>query len=393
MANTFSNNAKVKILATEIYNEMPYLKKAKSYIPQDQMEGKKFGNTYEVYIPDPGKARIAKAVSGRAGLSAQVQELKEVKYRINCEAGLSEVELDEWEKLGDIESFTDQIAIPHARNMAQTIEKYAVDKTVFNAAQAVVGGKNLATIAKANGKLQKVGCNGSKVTYIDPVLGNDITASANGQVKNDSIVNDLYRDAAIGKFAGVPVVAEPYMPKITSTSADAIAVTLTAAGDTGFAPINKVSMSGQVGVPFKAAGLKVVDKNGIQTNEDYVVIPTTTAGDIPELRIEFEGKNGGNANAWVPTGTDSLTFENMLTTGVSYDVVQSRTTDAIAYDTYKFGKIPGSDLATEKKEAVTIQTYQFGDGDTLTTLVRLVAPFAVRNARRSSIRTCLYGLS
>ena len=35
MANEFSNNAKTKIIAAEIYNEMPYLKKAKSYIPQE----------------------------------------------------------------------------------------------------------------------------------------------------------------------------------------------------------------------------------------------------------------------------------------------------------------------------------------------------------------------
>lgn len=377
MANTFSNNKKVKLISNVVYDEMPYLKKAKSYIPQDQMEGKKFGNEYDVYIPDPGKARIAKASDGRTGLSAQVGDIKEVKYHISCEAGLSDAQLDEWEKFGDIESFTDQIAIPHGRNIAQTIEKYAVDKTVFNAAQAVVGTKSLATIAKANGKLKKAGNAGSKVTYIDPVLGADIAAAAAGQIKNDEIAKELYKDASIGTFAGVPVVAEPYMPKITSTSADAIAVSLVANGSVGFQPITAVSISGQPGVPYKATGLKVVDKNGIQTNEDYVVIPTTTAGEIPELRIEFEGENGGNCNAWVPTGTVSLTFENMLTTGTTYDVVQSRTTDAVAYDTYKFGKIPGAELATEKKEAVTIQTYQFGDGNTLSTLVRLVAPFAV----------------
>lgn len=34
-------------------------------------------------------------------------------------------------------------------------------------------------------------------------------------------------------------------------------------------------------------------------------------------------------------------------------------------------------MTVEKKEEVTLQTYRFGDGQTLTTLVRLVAPFAV----------------
>lgn len=381
MANEFSNNAKTKIIAQEIVNEMPYLKKAKSYIPQEQMVGKKYGNTYTVYIPDPGKARIAKASDGRNGLSAQVDEIKEVRYPIACEAGMSDVMLDEWEKFGDIESFTDEIALPHARNLAQTIEKYAVEKTVFDASQAVVGKATLSTIAEANGKLKKAGNAGSKVTYIDGVIGNKIAANAAGQIKNDAIVNDLYKDAAIGKFASIPVVECNYMPKVVGSSAASFTVAVTT-GDKGFDPIVSGTLVGAAGTPFKATGLKLVDKNGIQTNEDYVVIPKAD-GSIPELRVEFEGMNNGNANAWVPTGTSNLTFTTMLEDGKTYDVVQSRTTDAVAYDSYKFGNVPSCDMETQKKEALTLQTYKWGNGETLTTLVRLVAPFAVRTSRSS----------
>ena len=58
-------------------------------------------------------------------------------------------------------------------------------------------------------------------------------------------------------------------------------------------------------------------------------------------------------------------------------IMQSRTTDAIAYDDYKFGNIPSCEQETTKKDAITLQTYKFGNGETLTTLVRLVAPFAI----------------
>lgn len=356
MANEFSNNAKTKVIAQEIYDNMPYLKKAKSYIPQEQMVGKKYGNTYTVYIPDPGKSRIAKASDGRNGLSAQVEEIKEIVYPISLEAGLNDVELDEWEKLGDIESFSDQIAIPRGRSIGQTIEQYAVDKTVFKASQAVVGTKSLATLAKANGKLKKAGAAGSKVTYIDPVVGHDIAAVAAGQIKNDEIVNKLYKDAAIGTFAGVPVVEEQFMPVVEAGN-DTFSVTVTT-GEKGFEPITSGTLVGAAGVPFKATGLKLVDKNGIQTNEDYVVIPDAD-GKIPELRVEFEGMNGGNANAWVPTGTSALTFTSMLTSGKSYDVVQTRTTDAVAMDSYKFGNIPGSEMEIVQKDALKVQTYKF----------------------------------
>lgn len=374
MANEFSNNAKTKVIAQEIYDNMPYLRKAKAYIPQEQMVGKKYGNTYTVYIPDPGKSRIAKASDGRNGLSAQVEEIKEIVYPISLEAGLNDVELDEWEKLGDIESFSDQIAIPRGRSIGQTIEQYAVDKTVFKAAQAVVGTKSLATLAKANGKLKKAGAAGSKVTYIDPVVGHDIAAVAAGQIKNDEIVNKLYKDAAIGTFAGVPVVEEQFMPTVEAGN-DTFSVTVTT-GEKGFEPITSGTLVGNAGVPFKATGLKLVDKNGIQTNEDYVVIPDAD-GKIPELRVEFEGMNGGNANAWVPTGTTALTFTSMLTSGKTYDVVQTRTTDAVAMDSYTFGNIPGSEMETAQKEALKVQTYKFGNGETLTTMYRIVAPFAI----------------
>ena len=70
----------------------------------------------------------------------------------------------------------------------------------------------------------------------------------------------------------------------------------------------------------------------------------------------------------------------MLADGKTYNVVQSRTTDAVAYDAYQFGNIPASEMTVEKKDEVTLQTYQFGNGETLTTLVRLVAPFAVRTS-------------
>jgi hypothetical protein len=223
--------------------------------------------------------------------------------------------------------------------------------------------------------LKKAGNVGSKVTYIDPVVGNDIAATAAGQIKNDAIVNDLYKDAAIGKFAGIPVVEEQYMPRVTGSSAASFSVTVTT-GDKGFEPIVSGTLVGAAGTPFKATGLKLVDKNGIQTNEDYVVIPKAD-GSIPELRVEFEGMNNGNANAWVPTGTTSLTFSTMLEDGKTYSIAQSRTTDAVAYDSYKFGNIPSCEQETANKEAITLQTYKWGNGETLTTLYRLVAPFAV----------------
>ena len=44
LGNAFSNNHKVKLVAGEVYDNLPYLKKAKSYMSQGELEGKKYGN-------------------------------------------------------------------------------------------------------------------------------------------------------------------------------------------------------------------------------------------------------------------------------------------------------------------------------------------------------------
>ena len=105
----FSLNKKTKMIATEVFDKTPYIKKAHSYIPQSQLEGKKYGNVYTVYIPDPGKTRIAKASSGKDGLEAKIDPIQEVEYVIETKAGLNDCELTEWNKLGDVESFKNEV--------------------------------------------------------------------------------------------------------------------------------------------------------------------------------------------------------------------------------------------------------------------------------------------
>ena len=55
--NEFSNNHKTKLIAGEVYDNVPYIKKAHSYMSQGELEGKKYGKTYSVYLPDPGEVK------------------------------------------------------------------------------------------------------------------------------------------------------------------------------------------------------------------------------------------------------------------------------------------------------------------------------------------------
>ena len=370
MANEFSNTQKVKMIATEVADKCPYLKEATSYMTQGQLDGKKYGRTYKVYIPDPGKVVD--------GLDADPADINEVEVPVTLENKNTSFEVNVWNKLTDIEDFKKEIVKPKAVLLAQSLDKAAIDKTVFNAAQAVVGSANFATLSDASMALDEAKVAGTKVCFVKPTVAGKI---ANGGLANfipDDIQRDIYRENYLGQYAGAAVINEANLPVVDATniSAAAASVTLTDVSGKGFEPITSVSGTGlKAGWAFSANGLKVVGKDGIQTDQDYAII-VDKDGKIPELRITVDGEAFGNPNAWVESGTSALTLAPILTEGKKYYVGQVRTQKALGVDTYKFDDLPGSENATETVDGISIKMSQYGDGNHMKVLGRLDAPHA-----------------
>ena len=379
---TFTDNQKVKMIATAVYANCPYLKKAHSYVPMDQMENKKLGGHYIVYLPDPGKSRVISSTDGKSGLAAQYDAINEIPYEIVCDAVVNDCELTLWNKLNDIESIKNQLVLPHGRSAARKVEEAAIKKTVFQASQAVVGEAGLEILSEAQGALDMTGAVGNKVTFINPTVGTRISAKALGAFNNPDIAKDLYRDNWLGKYGASTIVTESLMPIVVGSSARTASVTLTPVSTdgevVGFEPIKTITGTAIKGDAFKVEGLKLVDKNGIQTDADYIIVVGDN-GKIPELRIEIADKSCNNANAWVAAGTESLTLVPMLEDGVKYAVTQCRIEGAVAFDSYKFAEIPGTKMTTEKFDdsAIEVQCYEGGNIDTFTSGVRIVVPYAV----------------
>ena len=370
MANEFSNTQKVKMVATEVADKCPYLKEATSYMTQGQLDGKKYGRTYKVYIPDPGKVVD--------GLDADPADITEVEVPVTLENKNTSFEVNVWNKLTDIEDFKKEIVKPKAVLLAQSLDKAAIDKTVFNAAQAVVGSANFATLSDASMALDEAKVAGTKVCFVKPTVAGKI---ANGGLANfipDDIQRDIYRENYLGQYAGAAVINEANLPVVNATNISAAnaSITLTDVSGKGFEPVTSISGTGlKAGWAFTADGLKVVGKDGIETDQDYAII-IDKDGKIPELRITVEGQAYGNPNAWVASGTTALTLSPILTEGKSYYVGQVRTQKALGVDTYKFDDLPGSENATETVDGISIKMSQYGDGNHMKVLGRLDAPHA-----------------
>ena len=370
LGNKFSNNHKTKLIAGEVYDNLPYLKKAHSYMTQGELEGKKYGKTYSIYIPDPGQVMD--------GLEANPDAINEVKVDVTLQNKNTSVELDAWNKLTDIESFTNEIAKPRGVKLARSIEKDAIDQTINKAFQIASGTANFKTLTDMSKALDEVGVAGTKVSFVKPTVAGEI---ANGGLANfipSEIQTKIYKDAYLGQYAGASVIEESLMPIVTVGGSETAAMAVTAISGKGAESATvvgyDVAFTAAPGVPFKV-NAKLIGVDGMETDQDLYIIADKD-GNVPAVRFAVEGHNVNNANAWVPTGYTTAAPTLAVAAG-KYALGQCRTEDAVGFDTYKFSDLPGSENETVSVNNVSLKMSTYGDGKFMTTLTRIDAPYAV----------------
>jgi len=384
MAHNFTNNKKTKMLAAVVADNMDYVKKSKSYLSESELKNKKYGRSYKVYIPDPGKVVD--------GIVADPDSINEVEMEITLQNKNTSVEIDVWDELTEMESFRDEIALPKGTKLAKTVQKSVIDETIYHATQAVVGTANFAALSEASNKLEELSFAGTKVLFNAPTVNGKIAVGGLSHFIPDSIQKDIYGKNYLGEYAGASQITLAGMPVIKATAStitlDMTAVTETRKNDAGEevtvtvgyeAIVDVSTTNGKKGEAFKVDGLKIVDSNGMETDQDFVVILTSDAkngkASISPIRITVEGEAYGNPNAWVATA-GNLTATAMLTSNKEYYVGVCRIEDALAFDTYKFSDLPGSENSTETIDGVSVKMSKYGDGKNMQTLVRLDCPFA-----------------
>ena len=368
--NKFSNNHKTKLIAGEVYDNLPYLKKAHSYMSQGELDGKKYGKTYSIYIPDPGQVAD--------GLEANPDTINEVEVDVTLQNKNTSVELDAWNRLTDIESFTNEIAKPRGVKLARSVEKDAIDQTINKAFQVVTGSANFKTLTDMSKALDEVGVAGTKISFLKPTVAGTI---ANGGLANfipSEIQSKIYKDAYLGQYAGASVVEESLMPVVNVAGDETAAMAVTAiTASEGTATITAgydVAFTAAPGVPFKV-NAKLIGVDGMETDQDLFIIADKN-GKVPAVRFAVQGHNINNANAWVPTGYTTAAPELAVASG-KYALGQCRTEQAVGFDKYSFSDLPGSENVTETVNNVTIKMSTYGNGQNMTTLTRLDLPYCV----------------
>lgn len=348
----FSNNKKIKALAIAVSDAMPYVKKSVSEFSQDEVKGKKCGMTMTTYITDTGKVYD--------GLTVNPEGITEVEYTTTLKNKSIPVEYDSWDTLVNIEDFDKEVIKKRAIHLAKAVQDEVIKDTIYRSVQAVVttGNADFETLSEGAAKLREVAVAGDAVSFLSPTQMGKIAAGGLAKFIPDDIQKKIYSKNYLGEYAGASQVECQGLPKITTPSAMNFSLSLTDVSGKGFAPVTAGSVTGGVhnaSIPFRAEGLKVVDVNGMETDQDYIVFADEN-GNIPELRITVEGQGYGNPNAWVESGTNSLTFEPLLASGTKYEVGQVRIADALKFDTYKFNHVPSTEeIGTDTVDGVRLE--------------------------------------
>ena len=380
-AGKFANNIKVKLVAAAVADELDYIKASVSKMPQSEFKGKKYGKTYQLYIPDVGTVK--------EGLEASPDDIVEVPTEIRLNNFNTSCTLDAWNELGDVEAFADEIAKPRGQHLARQMAKSIVNDNVFKDMQAVIAdAPSFGVLSDASAALNELAVGGEVVSFMHPTVMGKIAASGLANFIPGTEAKELYGKNYLGQYAGAEQINCALLPTVTIKNAPTATITLTAVKDgesktIGFETVNEITGTNLVpGAVFTTGGdLKIVDQSGIETEQDVQIIVLSTnsggtKGTISPIRITVEGKNTGNPNAWMKADVETLTLTSALEVG-TYWVGQVRTKESMAFDSYKFENLPGSDneeVATVGGVTVKMSTY--GDGTNLTKLIRLDVPHA-----------------
>ena len=381
-AGKFVNNTKVQLVAAAVADELDYIKASVSKMPQSEFKGKKYGKTYQLYIPDVGTVK--------EGLEASPDDIVEVPTEIRLNNFNTSCTLDAWNELGDVEAFADEIAKPRGQHLARQMAKSIIENNVFKNMQAVVSNApGFGVLSDASAALNELSVGGEVVSFMHPTVMGKISASGLANFIPGTEAKELYGKNYLGMYAGAEQINCALLPTVTIKNDPTATISLVPVQDgesntIGFETVDTITGTNLVpGAVFTTGGdLKIVDQSGIETEQDVQIIvlstnPEGTSAKISPIRITVEGKNTGNPNAWMKAGVSTLTLTSALESGATYWVGQVRTRDALAYDSYKFENLPGSeneDVATVGGVTVKMSTY--GDGTNLTKLVRLDVPHA-----------------
>ena len=382
MAGNFVKRKALRLLASAVREQMPYIANAESLFPQETMKGKKYGMAVHGYLPDAG--------SVYDGIVATPDKAHEVEITAYVKNKGTSVEVDLWDEFTNIEDFKRTIVDKRSGKLAREVQLAIMGENIYRSAQvAVASSAGLPLLGEASAKIDELAVDGDKVCFQTPTVFSAIGDSTLKNFLPSETMKKIYGERNLGTYHSAAQVELPGLEILNTTGMDAApTITMAVVKDAsntviGLKPTEEITGSGTgsliKGVPYKVSGLKIVDESGIETAQDYIIIVNEevrydndgvaqTVQYIPEIRVTVDGKAYGNPNAHMDattlaaaiSGSDAtFTLSPVLTASKHYQVGQCRTIKSLSFDQYRFDSLPAAkqdEIGTYKNLTLKMQS-------------------------------------
>jgi len=391
MANLASNitTAQLDILSVAVEKYSPILEDVRS--SQKGLKGRT-GGLLRVVIPDSGSVVITE--NGVRNITNETLSNAEFSKDLRISSANTAFSATVLERVTNVDDFDKEIVQPRAVNYGETINETIIDKayTVAGIAQtAALSTLDFDALATTAGKLRENRAT-NLVGYMSPTVAAKLgSKGANGSFLPPAILEPMYKDCQIGRFANVQW-KESKMPVFTVAAAnvmdddwvidtagvDGVAGTILlddASGTTitGSTVIKKGSVFTIAGVYAKdVLGKNTTNLKAFVVQEDA----TGTSGGKITLKVGAFSNTGAHANVSVmPVATNKPTPVNCGAVG-TYSVVfvfekGNIEYDAVELNTAGFESVSVSGIDSKIKTTALVS----GDINTLTAKYRIDSAF------------------
>mgnify|MGYP001339445912 FL=1 len=392
MANLASNitTAQLDILSVAVEKYSPILEDVRS--SQKGLKGRT-GGLIRVVIPDSGSVVITE--NGLRDITNETLSNAEFSKDLKISSANTAFSATVLERVTNVDDFDKEIVQPRAVNYGETINETIIDKayTVAGIAQtAALATLTFDDLAKIAGKLRENRAT-NLVGYMSPTVAAKLgSKGANGSFLPPAILEPMYKDSQIGRFANVQW-KESKMPVFTVAAANVMSdkwaivsdgvdgaagtITLDKGTDSTAISASNVIKKGSV---FTIAGVYAKDVLGKNTTnlKAFVVqedATGTSAGKIT-LKVGAFSNTGAHANVSVMPAATNVPVPVNCGAAKTYSVVfvfekGNIEYDAVELNTAGFESVSVSGIDSKIKTTALVS----GDINTLTAKYRIDSAF------------------
>ena len=391
MANLASNitTAQLDILSVAVEKYSPILEDVRS--SEKGLKGRT-GGLIRVVIPDSGSVVITE--NGMRDISGATLGNEEFSKDLRISSANTAFSATALERVTNVDDFDKEIVQPRAVNYGETVNETVIDKayTVAGIAQtAALATLNFDDLATTAGKLRENRAT-NLVGYMSPTVAAKLgSKGANGSFLPPAILEPMYKDSQIGRFANVQW-KESKMPVFTVATANVMddAWVIDTAGVDGTAgtilldDASGTTITGSTvikkGTVFTIPGVFAKDVLGKNTTnlKAFVVQDDATGASTGKitLKVGSFSNTGAHANVSVmPVATNVPVPVNCGAVG-TYSVVfvfekGNIEYDAVELNTAGFESVSVSGIDSKIKTTALVS----GDINTLTAKYRIDSAF------------------